>query len=218
MDDWGRSRTRGSSPVMWMRGGAGAGKSTLAQTIAMMYKREALLVGEFLFSNRRPNRSDGKALILTLVLQLIIVSPDIGPLVFDEIKKNPMILSSSPEEHIQRLFIGPLNTLNITKSRPFRQHLIQLLYILIFLLQLIAGPIFGNFYAGFNTFRAPSTIPKPQPTLIIIDGLDECDDAALQTRLIRIIGSALPQLCQPLRFLISSRPEAHIVREGFRFF
>ncbi|KAF9527686.1 hypothetical protein CPB83DRAFT_895089 [Crepidotus variabilis] len=41
MDDWGRSRARQSSPVMRMRGGVGAGKSTLAQTIAMTYKRES---------------------------------------------------------------------------------------------------------------------------------------------------------------------------------
>ncbi|KAF9527671.1 hypothetical protein CPB83DRAFT_836457 [Crepidotus variabilis] len=197
MDAWGRSR---------------AGKSTLSQTLAMRFKREGLLVGSFFFSNRRPGRSNGNALILTLVLQLIIVFPALGPFILDEIKKNPMILSSSPEEHMQRLFINPLNSLQSTRFHLFRQYLIQSSFIVIFLFQLAVGPIFGDFFTGFGVLFASTTHIEPQPTLIVIDGLDECDDIALQTHLIHVISSALSQLHQPLRFLISSRPEAHIAR------
>lgn len=53
----------------------------------------------------------------------------------------------------------------------------------------------------------------PQTLLIIIDGLDECRDPQVQCDLLRIIANAAASSRhRPLRFLIASRPEAHIAR------
>ncbi|KAM6491054.1 hypothetical protein JOM56_013293 [Amanita muscaria] len=46
--------------------------------------------------------------------------------------------------------------------------------------------------------------------VIIIDGLDECSDVKLQDRILKIIGNAVADTRFSLRFIISSRPEAHI--------
>ncbi|KIL57338.1 hypothetical protein M378DRAFT_57579, partial [Amanita muscaria Koide BX008] len=46
--------------------------------------------------------------------------------------------------------------------------------------------------------------------VIIIDGLDECSDVKLQQRILKLIGNAVANSRFPLRFVISSRPEAHI--------
>ncbi|KAM6493160.1 hypothetical protein JOM56_011294, partial [Amanita muscaria] len=46
--------------------------------------------------------------------------------------------------------------------------------------------------------------------VIVIDGLDECSDMKLQRRILKIIESAVSDPRLPLRFIISSRPEAHI--------
>ncbi|KAM6491020.1 hypothetical protein JOM56_013259, partial [Amanita muscaria] len=46
--------------------------------------------------------------------------------------------------------------------------------------------------------------------VIIIDGLDECSDVKLQQRILKVIGNAVVDTRFPLRFVISSRPEAHI--------
>ncbi|KAK1226478.1 hypothetical protein PQX77_010562 [Marasmius sp. AFHP31] len=55
----------------------------------------------------------------------------------------------------------------------------------------------------------------PAPNLVIIDGLDECGDEETQIRILSIVRSALEQVPHfPLRFLISSRPEAWI-QEAF---
>ena len=62
------------------------------------------------------------------------------------------------------------------------------------------------------------TIARPEindalifpPRLIVIDGLDECTDPNVQGLLLRAIAHALPRIPYPLRFLITSRPEAHI--------
>jgi len=56
---------------------------------------------------------------------------------------------------------------------------------------------------------------KSYPTLIVIDGLDECAGPDVQNEIIRIIGDLVHQLRLPLRFLIASRPEPNIC-EAFK--
>ena len=53
--------------------------------------------------------------------------------------------------------------------------------------------------------------PASHPRLIIIDGLNECQNPDIQCELLRAIGRAIPQIPYPLRFLVTSRPEAHII-------
>jgi len=52
---------------------------------------------------------------------------------------------------------------------------------------------------------------KSYPTLIVIDGLDEVTGKEVQTDIIRIIGNIMNDIRLPLRFLVSSRPEPHII-------
>jgi len=53
---------------------------------------------------------------------------------------------------------------------------------------------------------------RSHPRLVIIDGLDECSDPAVQCEILRVLGSTLKSLRFPFRFLITSRPEIHITR------
>ncbi|KDR70077.1 hypothetical protein GALMADRAFT_1351606, partial [Galerina marginata CBS 339.88] len=50
----------------------------------------------------------------------------------------------------------------------------------------------------------------PSERVIIIDGLDECDDRNAQRRIVEAIGNAAPRLAGKLKFLIFSRPEFDI--------
>jgi hypothetical protein len=50
---------------------------------------------------------------------------------------------------------------------------------------------------------------KSPPWVIIIDGLDECEGHNVQQEMLRVIGDST-QHPTPLRFIIASRPEAHI--------
>ncbi|KAF8348615.1 hypothetical protein F5887DRAFT_847103, partial [Amanita rubescens] len=50
----------------------------------------------------------------------------------------------------------------------------------------------------------------PQKSLVVIDGVDECAPDRDQMLFLRLIGNALSKIHIPLRFLICSRPEAHI--------
>ncbi|KAJ7846210.1 hypothetical protein B0H14DRAFT_3454533 [Mycena olivaceomarginata] len=49
-----------------------------------------------------------------------------------------------------------------------------------------------------------------QPLILLIDGLDECQEEGAQQEIIRLIGSAVHQHPNTFRFLIASRPEADI--------
>ena len=54
--------------------------------------------------------------------------------------------------------------------------------------------------------------PVTHPRLIVIDGLDECENPDVQCELLRVIAFAICHIPYPLRFFITSRPEAHIRR------
>jgi hypothetical protein len=50
----------------------------------------------------------------------------------------------------------------------------------------------------------------PLPILIVIDGLDECDDPKARSLFLETIFEAAPRLRRYFKFLIVSRPEADI--------
>ncbi|KAJ7120077.1 hypothetical protein C8R44DRAFT_671954 [Mycena epipterygia] len=69
-----------------------------------------------------------------------------------------------------------------------------------------ARALIANPFGGLDT--------EHKPYLVIIDGLDECDNKQTQSRIIKIIFQMLAEHGLPIKFLICSRPEPHI-RETF---
>ena len=60
-----------------------------------------------------------------------------------------------------------------------------------------------------------SLSPRPQRSyLVIVDGLDECNDTGIQQSILRLLCESITVHKLPLRFLIGSRPEFHI-RDSF---
>ena len=64
-----------------------------------------------------------------------------------------------------------------------------------------------------DAFQHLSPLPQ-RPYLVIIDGLDECHDKAIQQSILRLLCETITVHNLPLRFLIGSRPESHI-RDSF---
>ncbi|KAM6499610.1 hypothetical protein JOM56_005118 [Amanita muscaria] len=64
-----------------------------------------------------------------------------------------------------------------------------------------------------RTNNITSQMPHPAP-VVIIDGVDECSSEQVQRRVLTVIGNAVKDCRVPLRFLISSRPEA-LIEETF---
>lgn len=62
----------------------------------------------------------------------------------------------------------------------------------------------------FETLRNDMRLPQLSGLVVVIDGLDECVHEHLQERILNVIGNVATNILDPLRFLIISRPEAHI--------
>ncbi|KAJ7899486.1 hypothetical protein B0H14DRAFT_2331737 [Mycena olivaceomarginata] len=57
-----------------------------------------------------------------------------------------------------------------------------------------------------------STFEKSAPLTLLIDGLDECDSEQAQRKILSLIGHIARKHPSTFRFLIASRPEAHICK------
>ncbi|KAF8183267.1 hypothetical protein K438DRAFT_2164362, partial [Mycena galopus ATCC 62051] len=57
-------------------------------------------------------------------------------------------------------------------------------------------------------------LPDARPSVLLVDGLDECEGHNIQKQILNLIGSTAKDHCIQLRILVASRPEPHI-REKF---
>ena len=92
---------------MWLYGPVGAGKSTIAQTIAELCSEADLLAASFFFSTFITS-TDESRLIPTLVYQLCLSMPAIRKYVEDTIEQDPSVLSGSLQAQMSSLMIDPL--------------------------------------------------------------------------------------------------------------
>jgi len=176
-----------NASMAWLHGAVGAGKTALAQTLAELYKRRKRLAGNLFFSRTSTSSqsNDGDRLIPTLVFQLLQAFDGIGQDIEKEILKYPNIFTDSRSVQMRHLFIDPL----IARRRHLPQRIRRLL---------------GKVIAAKDETK--------RGWLVVIDGLDECEDPNIQEDLLRILAEAIPKLPFRFRFLVTSRAEAHILR------
>ena len=159
--------------IFWLYGGAGAGKSALAQSLSESFQAKKGLAASFFFFRSDASRNNGDYLIPTLVSQLVNTFNGLDRFVRERIGVVTLeIFTKRHEIQMQKLLVEPL--------------------------------------WGLNSQIVPSSPPRPR--LVVIDGLDECQNPDVQCELLRVIASAIPRIPYPLRFLITSRPESHITR------
>ncbi|KAG7085477.1 hypothetical protein E1B28_003039 [Marasmius oreades] len=123
------------SPVCWLSGAAGVGKSAIALTVAEECEKDGL-VASFFFFRTDPKRNNPSSLILSIAHGLVVTRPDLKPLVDQKITADPSILKARLEKQYEELVL---------------EHVLL-------------------------------PCSHKSPDLIIIDGLDECSDAATQGR------------------------------------
>ncbi|KDR81237.1 hypothetical protein GALMADRAFT_136264 [Galerina marginata CBS 339.88] len=157
--------------IMWLYGPAGAGKSSIAQTIAELCYSYGYLLGSFFFSKNDHRRSTAQPLVATIAYQLALRLPgQVREHIASTIEHNPLIFSSSLEAQLTALVIEPVKVL-----------------------------------AESGFFDDPHS-----PRLIIIDGLDECDNRQARSNVLQTIFQSIQRQSLPLLFLIVSRPEVDI--------
>ncbi|CAA7257400.1 unnamed protein product [Cyclocybe aegerita] len=173
------------SSILWLYGPAGAGKSALAQTIAELCQKDGRFIGSFFFSRATLNRSDGRMLVATLAYQLLLSFPAIRTDIRNCIDEDPTIFERANTTQMDKLAIQPLNRITLSWTNIFLSGL---------------KSIFKDYF------------PVHRPRLIVIDALNECNDSQMQTDILNMISDATRKLKHPIKFLVASRPESHIVR------
>ncbi|KAK1230037.1 hypothetical protein PQX77_006887 [Marasmius sp. AFHP31] len=188
-------------PICWLAGTAGVGKTAIAITIAKECERRGRLASSFFFFRSDPKRNNPSALVLTIAHGLVVKIPSCRVLINQRISDDPTILEAQMEEQFQELVMKPYVPGHQTPLPPQKPQ----------------KPSLRQKWLG----RIRKLLGKPLlagtkvPSLVIIDGLDECGDEQTQKRVLSMIQSAFHDSPHfPLRFLICSRPEAWL-REAF---
>ncbi|KAJ7899397.1 hypothetical protein B0H13DRAFT_1718133 [Mycena leptocephala] len=151
-----------SSPIVWLHGPAGAGKSAIAQSLCQKLEEEGRLGASFFFKRGHPSRGHAKRLIATIAYQLALHLPDFNCQISKSVESDPSLVDKSLSIQLQELIVEPCR-------------------------------------------RSTSA----HPLVVVIDGLDECEDKNIQQEILHSIGHAVTKQLG-LQFLVASRPEPHI--------
>ena len=100
------------SPVFWLNGLAGTGKSTIAQTVAERLFADGLLGASFFCSRDFKDRSDLRFIFPTLAFQLAHKYPDFRSQLVFLLQSNPDVVDESLYGQMERLIVEPLRSTN----------------------------------------------------------------------------------------------------------
>ena len=112
IEDWAEDCTK--SPVFWLNGIAGTGKSAIAQTVAERVFADGRLGASFFCSRAFEDRSDLHLIFPTLAFQLAQKYPGFRSLLIPLLQSNPDIFRESLHSQIQELLLKPLLSAKIS--------------------------------------------------------------------------------------------------------
>jgi hypothetical protein len=96
------------SPVFWLNGLAGTGKSAIAQTVAERAFADGRLGASFFCSRGAEDRSDLRLIFPTLAFQLAQQYPEFRPSLISLLLSNPNIVHESLHDQMQQFLVEPL--------------------------------------------------------------------------------------------------------------
>ncbi|KAF9558774.1 hypothetical protein CPC08DRAFT_819124 [Agrocybe pediades] len=105
-----------AKPILWLKGGAGAGKSAIARSVAERCSDEGLLLGTFFFGAGDPTRNHVEKLVATISYQISIVLPEFRDTVATFIEDDPLIFNRSIRTQFSTLIVRPLSI--VLANRP----------------------------------------------------------------------------------------------------
>lgn len=98
---------------------AGTGKSTIARTIARLFKQDRILGASPFFKRGAGDRSSALKFFPTIVKQLAVHIPEIVPGTRKAIEDDPAILESSLREQFNKIIFQPLRAVDHGKAMDF---------------------------------------------------------------------------------------------------
>ncbi|KAF9255857.1 hypothetical protein L218DRAFT_950448 [Marasmius fiardii PR-910] len=105
--EW-RSSENTSSPVCWLSGPTGVGKSAIALTVAKSCAKSGKLAASFFFLRSDPKRNNPSFLMLTIAHGLLTTKPSLRRIIDRKITDDPSILEATLEDQFAELIARPL--------------------------------------------------------------------------------------------------------------
>ncbi|KAF7369162.1 putative nwd2 protein [Mycena venus] len=134
------SSDKPSSPILWLYGPAGAGKSAVAQSLCQQLEEEGRLGASFFFKRGHPSRGHAKRLFVTIAYQLACHLPDLNHHISHSMQNDPSLVDKSLSIQLQRSIIEPcrqmgsssawvvvIDGLDECDGRNIQQEILQLL-------------------------------------------------------------------------------------------
>ncbi|KAJ2934121.1 hypothetical protein H1R20_g3012, partial [Candolleomyces eurysporus] len=184
--------------ILWMHGYVGSGKSAISQEVCVTSERQDRPVASFFFFRNAGDRSKIWRLATTLASQMAIVVPETEHFVRVAVKANPALLRQDEagvalQSRMRSLVYAPFKAA-VQQGTGVRTT------------ARLVGP-------SKEAIQGPTVIPSLArgPFLIVLDGLDECDN---KDEVQELIDGMLTFFDDnpfiPLRVFITSRVEQHI--------
>ncbi|KIM80243.1 hypothetical protein PILCRDRAFT_9786 [Piloderma croceum F 1598] len=109
IENW--AQIKDGPPVCWLYGPAGAGKSTIAHTIAQRYDKRKELAFSYFFSRRNRGRDDMTKFVPTLSYQLAhVLPPSMKKSMQDVLTQDPALLMQLRQTQFTKLIVEPLHS------------------------------------------------------------------------------------------------------------
>ena len=102
------------SPVFWLNGLAGTGKSTIAQTVAERAFADGHLGASFFCSRSFEDRSNLQLIFPTLAFQLAQKYPEFRASLVPLLQSNPDIVHESLQDQVKKFLVEPLRSSDIS--------------------------------------------------------------------------------------------------------
>ena len=112
IESW--SKDFNMSPVYWLNGLAGTGKSTIAQTIAERVFADGRLGASFFCSRDFKDRRNLRYIFPTLAFQLAQKHPEFRSILIPLLQSNPDIVQDSLYNQMEMLIVEPLSLANVS--------------------------------------------------------------------------------------------------------
>jgi len=103
----------GRSPIFWLNGLAGTGKSTIAQSIMEWCDVQGQLGSSFFHSHDINNHSSHHLIFPTLAVQLAHQHPKVRSILLPLLQSNPDIVYESPSDQVEKLIVKPLKSADV---------------------------------------------------------------------------------------------------------
>ncbi|KZP09390.1 hypothetical protein FIBSPDRAFT_964006 [Athelia psychrophila] len=109
------------SPICFLSGPAGFGKSAISQTVAESWAGDGTLIASFFFLRGAGGRSEFARLITTISFQITVSIPGTKPIIEKALRDDPSIPHQSITKQLEKLVLGPLASVTAAHSpaHPF---------------------------------------------------------------------------------------------------